>query len=119
MHQGEKLPIAEVKEVVSRKRKLSSSMVLTGKKKRKIATHSEGGGEDVVRRVYTKEMRIEVYNETITVMRKEVETENIKRVQKENAEELGTKKREEEKKEVKQRTVLTHFPRPPAQRSLK
>lgn len=56
-------------------------MVAVGKKKRTPATRSGSGEEDRVRGAKTEEVGVEVDAEKISMVREEVETKNIKRLE--------------------------------------
>lgn len=85
-------PAATVKEVGSRKRKLSSSVISIGEMNRSTPTLSRGEEEDYVQRAQKIEAEIEVDKEEITMVSSEVEAKNITEVETEKTVEMGTKK---------------------------
>lgn len=96
-------PAPKVEEADSKNRTLSPSMISIGRKNNKTATRSEGDEEVEVQKTGTEEMGIEMDEEKITVLSKEVTTKNNKEMETENAKVVGTEKKiEEVEKEVKE-----------------
>lgn len=90
LYEGRERAVLEVTEVGSKKRRLLSSIILDGEKKRKTATCRRSSKKDGAQRAETKELWIEVDTVGLTVLNKEVEIENIKKVGTERTKEKKT-----------------------------
>lgn len=90
-YRGEELAVPKARMVRSQKRKPLSSMISIEKKK-KTATSCESDEEHGVRRVETKEVRMEVEEEEVKRGSEELETENIKKVGTGKKEKSGNRK---------------------------
>lgn len=77
VYRGEEPPTPKGKELSSKKRKLSPSIVLTGKMKKKTATRSESSEKIEKRGAEIEVLGIKRDEEKATVLNKEVETKSI------------------------------------------
>lgn len=81
VHGRGKPPMPKARELGSKKKKLSSSMISTGEQNSKPATRSKGGEKDMVREAETKKVGVKVNKEEVATTSKAVETKNIEKVE--------------------------------------
>lgn len=108
-NEGE-LPVAKARHVGLSKRDLSSSILLTGKTKRKTATCSEDGKRDGVLGVKTPELLAEVDEKRVTMVSREMETKSTKEMGTEVTKEMGTEYSKEVERKVEKEDTLGTVP---------
>lgn len=85
-------------------------MIVIGKTKKKTATRCGGDEEDGGRGAETEEVEIEMEEEEITVVSKEVRTENIKEVETEITKEMRTKNSEKVERGMREENFFDKIP---------
>lgn len=96
-----KQPVPKSKEIGSKMKTLSSSVMSIEKNKSKTAARCKRREKDGVRVAEIKEVGVEVDEEEIAAVSKEIKMKNIKEVEKENAKEMGIENSEEVEGDVK------------------
>lgn len=77
----EEPPVPEAKDVHSKRRKLSTSMISIRKEKRETATSSGGREEARIKKTETEQIETKLGEEKITTLSEVVKTENIEEME--------------------------------------
>lgn len=101
---------SQVKEMGPEKKKPSLSMISVGKKRGITAVCSGGGEKDGVLGAETREVAVEVDEEKVTMLSKEVKTENIKKLGSENGKEVEKENCEVMETEVENEDTIDIVP---------